>query len=274
MKFGRNLTAAEIVDQALHFRRIEAVDHCVFMGMGEPMMNLDTVLDACAALPDIGITHRRTAISTVGWIPGIERLTESEMPIRLALSLHAPNDALRSELMPVNDRYPLADVLAACRALPPQAQADGVRRVRDAGGRQRPPALAKEMAKVLDPRVFKVNLIPYNPTGSFDGSEPGTIRAFRASSSAAACAPRSGSPGAGTSTPPAASSRRVRRQAETSDARLSLRSRWRRTSDPPGGPPLPHACLAAEPGPPTHRRGNGYRRRAGSGDRGGHRACA
>ena len=74
MKFGRNLTAAEIVDQALHFRRIEAIDHCVFMGMGEPMMNLDNVLEACARFPDIGITHRRTAISTVGWIPGIERL--------------------------------------------------------------------------------------------------------------------------------------------------------------------------------------------------------
>jgi 23S rRNA (adenine2503-C2)-methyltransferase len=115
MKFGRNLTAAEIVDQALHFRRLEAIDHCVFMGMGEPMMNLEAVLEACRRLPDVGITHRRTAISTVGWIPGIERLAETDMPIRLALSLHAPNDALRSELMPVNDRYPLADVLDACR---------------------------------------------------------------------------------------------------------------------------------------------------------------
>jgi 23S rRNA (adenine2503-C2)-methyltransferase len=64
MKFGRNLTAAEIVDQALHFRRIEEIDHCVFMGMGEPMMNLDNVLEASARFPDIGITHRRTAIST------------------------------------------------------------------------------------------------------------------------------------------------------------------------------------------------------------------
>ena len=86
------------------------------MGMGEPMMNLEQVLAACARLPDIGITHRRTAISTVGWIPGIERLAEEPMPIRLALSLHAADPALRSELMPVNDRYPLADVLAACRA--------------------------------------------------------------------------------------------------------------------------------------------------------------
>ena len=73
MKFARNLTASEILEQALYFRRIDAIDHCVFMGMGEPMLNLDNVLAACERLPDIGITHRRTAISTVGWIPGIER---------------------------------------------------------------------------------------------------------------------------------------------------------------------------------------------------------
>ena len=115
MKFGRNLTASEILDQALHFRRIEPVDHAVFMGMGEPMMNLDHVLAACERLPDLGITNRRTAISTVGWVPGIDRLAAAPMPIRLALSLHAADDALRSEIMPVNDRYPLADVLAACR---------------------------------------------------------------------------------------------------------------------------------------------------------------
>ena len=86
------------------------------MGMGEPMMNLDNVLAACRRLPDLGITNRRTAISTVGWIPGIEQLAEDPMPIRLALSLHAADQALRSELMPVNDRYPLPDVIAACEA--------------------------------------------------------------------------------------------------------------------------------------------------------------
>jgi 23S rRNA (adenine2503-C2)-methyltransferase len=114
MKFGRNLSADEILDQALHFRRAEAIDHVVFMGMGEPTMNLDAVLAACEKLPDLGVTHRRTAISTVGWVPGIDRLAECAMPVSLALSLHAPNDGLRSQLMPVNDRYPLAAVLAAC----------------------------------------------------------------------------------------------------------------------------------------------------------------
>src|SRR5919108_363067 len=116
MRFGRNLTTSEIVDQVLHFRRIEPVDHLVFMGMGEPMMALDAVLGACERLPDVGITHRRTTISTVGWVPGIERLTETDIPVRLAFSLHAPEDALRSRIMPINDRYPIAEVLAACRA--------------------------------------------------------------------------------------------------------------------------------------------------------------
>src|SRR5438034_5616961 len=116
MRFGRNLTASEILDQALHFRRREAVNHAVFMGMGEPLMNLDNVLDACKRLPDVGIAAGNTAISTVGWIPGIERMTREGPPVRLALSVHAADETLRSELMPVNDRYPLADVLDACRA--------------------------------------------------------------------------------------------------------------------------------------------------------------
>src|ERR1700754_3906649 len=116
MKFGRNLTAAEIVDQALHFRRKTKVDHAVFMGMGEPLINLDNVLAACERLPDIGIATRRTAISTVGWIPGIERLTQEGPAVRLALSLHAADQTVRAQLMPVNDRYPLPAALDACRA--------------------------------------------------------------------------------------------------------------------------------------------------------------
>ncbi|HET7296159.1 MAG TPA: radical SAM protein, partial [Gemmatimonadales bacterium] len=81
MRFARNLSASEILDQALHFRRCGPVDHCVFMGMGEPMLNLDAVLAACERLPDLGVTHRRTTISTVGWVPGIRRLAECEMPV-------------------------------------------------------------------------------------------------------------------------------------------------------------------------------------------------
>jgi 23S rRNA (adenine2503-C2)-methyltransferase len=182
MRFAGNLGADEIVDQALHFRRSGPVDHAVFMGMGEPMMNLDAVLEACTRLPDLGINHRRTAVSTVGWIPGIERLTASGSSIRLALSLHAPEDALRSTLMPVNERYPLAEVLDACRA------DHAVRRrtvfieyVMLAGVNDRyEQALA--LARLLSPReAFKVNLIPYNPTDSqFEASGREAIAAFRA----------------------------------------------------------------------------------------------
>jgi 23S rRNA (adenine2503-C2)-methyltransferase len=172
MKFARNLTASEILEQALHFRRMTAIDHCVFMGMGEPMLNLENVLAACERLPDIGITHRRTAISTVGWIPGIEALTEEDMPLRLALSLHAADEALRSELMPVNERYPLAEVIEACRAFYERKRRRVfVEYVMLAGVNDRYEQ-AVALTKLLgprgpgeQPRMFKVNLIPYNPTG-------------------------------------------------------------------------------------------------------------
>jgi 23S rRNA (adenine2503-C2)-methyltransferase len=180
MKFGRNLSADEILDQALHFRRVERIDHVVFMGMGEPTMNLDAVLGACERLPDLGVTQRRTAISTVGWVPGIDRLARCEMPVSLALSLHAPNDELRSSLMPVNDRYPLAEVLAACeRYRARRRRKVFVEYVMLAGVNDRP-AHARQLAALLDPRAYKVNLIPYNPTGTYDGSSPEQIERFRA----------------------------------------------------------------------------------------------
>ena len=105
---------------------------------------------------------------------------EVEEPIRLALSLHAADDALRSRLMPVNDRYPLADVLAECRRYVDAAPAQGFRRVRDARRRQRPrrAGAAARVAPRL-PSSFKVNLIPYNPTGAFDGSSRKAIDAFK-----------------------------------------------------------------------------------------------
>ncbi|MEI7626129.1 MAG: 23S rRNA (adenine(2503)-C(2))-methyltransferase RlmN [Actinomycetota bacterium] len=179
MTFARNLTASEILDQALHFRRLSELNHCVFMGMGEPMMNLDAVLAACERLPDIGITNRRTTISTVGWVPGIERLTQVKMPMRLAFSLHAPDDDLRSQIMAVNDRYPLYEVLQACRNFYARKRrmifieyvmlAD----VNDS------PEQAVALARLLDPAVFKVNLIPYNPSGSpYQGSSRETIDTF------------------------------------------------------------------------------------------------
>jgi 23S rRNA (adenine2503-C2)-methyltransferase len=187
MKFARNLTASEILDQALHFRRVDGgVSNCVFMGMGEPMLNIENVLAACERLPDLGIGHRHTAISTVGWIPGIERLAEQEMPLRLALSLHAADEALRSRLMPVNERYPLSEVIEACHAFYERKRRRVfVEYVMLAGVNDRYEQ-ALELARVLKPRragersIFKVNLIPYNPTDSpYEGSTRASIAAFR-----------------------------------------------------------------------------------------------
>jgi 23S rRNA (adenine2503-C2)-methyltransferase len=180
MKFGRNLGVDEIIDQALHFRRTEAIDHVVFMGMGEPTMNIDNVLAACELLPALGVTHRRTAISTVGWVPGIDRLAECEMPVGLALSLHAPNDGLRSQIMPVNDRYPIAEVLAACERYRAARRRKVFVEYVMLDGVNDHPEHARQLAELLDPRGYKVNLIPYNPTGAYDGSSPERIERFRA----------------------------------------------------------------------------------------------
>ena len=179
MRFGRNLTPWEILDQALHFRRREQVDHAVFMGMGEPMLNFDNVAAAAHLLPDLGITHRRTTISTVGWLPGLRRFVdEVEEPIRLALSLHAADPALRSTLMPVNDRYPLEDVVAECRRyVALRRRKVFVEYVMLAGVNDRVEQ-ARALARTLGSKEFKVNLIPYNPTGAFDGSSRKAIDAF------------------------------------------------------------------------------------------------
>jgi 23S rRNA (adenine2503-C2)-methyltransferase len=185
MRFARNLSTSEILDHPLHFRRLGPIDHCVFMGMGEPMLNLDAVLGACERLPDLGVTHRRTTISTVGWVPGIRRLAECDMPVRLALSLHAPEETLRSELMPVNERFPLREALAACREFYARRRRRVfVEYVMLAGVNDRYEqalALARALRSPAERSCpFKVNLIPYNPTGSrYEGSGPGAIAAFR-----------------------------------------------------------------------------------------------
>jgi 23S rRNA (adenine2503-C2)-methyltransferase len=145
-------------------------------------MNLDAVLEACERLPEIGISHAHTTVSTVGWIPGIERLAAEGPRVRLALSLHAPEDALRSEIMPVNERYPLRDVLAACRrwraarrkpVFVEYLMLDGVN-----DRYQQAVQLASLLGSVGE---FKVNLIPYNPTDApYRGSSREAIAAFKA----------------------------------------------------------------------------------------------
>jgi 23S rRNA (adenine2503-C2)-methyltransferase len=181
MRFGRNLTAWEILDQALYFRRREPVNHAVYMGMGEPFLNVDALLASALRLPDLGITHRRTTISTVGWMPGLRRFVDDvDQPIRLALSIHAADDEKRSELMPVNDRYPLADVLAECRRYVELRRRKVFVEYVLLAGVNDSQADARALAGAIDGRAFKVNLIPYNPTGVYEGSSRETIERFKA----------------------------------------------------------------------------------------------
>ncbi len=181
MRFGRNLTAFEILGQAIHFRRLSELDHAVYMGMGEPFLNVDEVLASARLLPDLGITHRRTTISTVGWMPGLRRFVdEVDVPIRLALSLHTADPVKRSQLMPVNDRYPLEIVLAECRRYVALRRRKVFVEYVMLAGVNDAPADARALAALIDGRSFKVNLIPYNPTGRFEGSSRQAIEAFKA----------------------------------------------------------------------------------------------
>jgi len=215
---GRDLTSAEIVDQA-HRARREAhaqgarLTNVVFMGMGEPMQNLDAVFDACEEMHNpegLGISARRIAISTVGWVPGIARLADFHLPVRLAVSLHAADDETRSELMPINARWPIANLIAACRRYCDQTgkrvfieylMLDGVNDSR---------ADAERLASVLRDGRFHVNLIEYNLTAGPYRSSPSqrrmafaeqltalgvgvTIRRSRGADIAAACGQLAGS---------------------------------------------------------------------------------
>jgi 23S rRNA (adenine2503-C2)-methyltransferase len=177
MTFGRNLTASEILDQALHFRRLTELNHAVFMGMGEPMLNLDEVLAAARRLPDLGITHRRTTISTVGWLPGLTRFVdEVDEPIRLALSLHAPDDELRSRIMPVNEQFPVADVVAEGRRHGLATNRRVFVEYVMLAGVNDWPEQARALAGLLGRDHFKVNLIPYNQIAASAAGKAGDAR--------------------------------------------------------------------------------------------------
>ena len=125
------------------------------MGMGEPFLNYDNVLAAVRSLNDpagFGLGARQIAISTAGWVPGIERLAGEPLQVKLALSLHAPNDALRGELMPVTQRFPIARLMAACRDYRAAHPPPHLRRVPDAGRGQRQQRAGRRAGRAARPR--------------------------------------------------------------------------------------------------------------------------
>ena len=158
------------------------VSNVVFMGMGEPMANYDNVWAAIRHIhDDLGISARHLTLSTVGVIPGIRRMAVEELPVNLAVSLHAANDGLRNQLVPLNRRYPLPALMEVCRQY---VTAKGRRLSFEwaliAGVNDRP-SDAQELAELAVPLGAHVNLIPLNPTPGYPvrGSDPGAVRRFR-----------------------------------------------------------------------------------------------
>ena len=170
-KFGRNLHAHEILDQALDAARRLAgtgrrLSHVVFMGMGEPMANYAAVVESVRMLADeelLGISPRRVVVSTSGLVPRIAQLAEEGLPVTLAISLHAAREELRDYLVPINRRYPLSDLIPAARDF---ARRTG-RRVSYEwvvlAGVNDSDRDADELGGLLDPYLSHVNLIPWNP---------------------------------------------------------------------------------------------------------------
>jgi 23S rRNA (adenine2503-C2)-methyltransferase len=188
--FRRNLSTAEIVDQACQVQQDQGtrlrITNVVFMGMGEPLANYESVLRAIRIMVDpngLAFSHRRITVSTAGLVPQLRQLGK-ESPVNLAISLHAPDDALRSELMPINQKYPLPELLSACRTypLPPRKRITFEYILLD--GVNDSPKQARELVRILHGVRAKVNLIPFNPVSPhFDSGyrrpSEGRILAFQ-----------------------------------------------------------------------------------------------
>jgi len=177
--FKRNLTADEIVDQVLHYARLLKKDdahvaNVVFMGMGEPMHNYDAVMEAVRTLNSedgLEIGSRRISISTCGIVPGIHRLAVEPLQLNLAISLHAPNEALRSKLMPVNAAYPLGRLMDAVRSYVEATNRRVLFEYLLIDGVNDTPELADELARLLaGNHLYHVNLIRFHRTGGFSPS--------------------------------------------------------------------------------------------------------
>ena len=183
--FRRHLTVGEIVEQVVQARRAalpRRLSNVVFMGMGEPLANYGPTWAAVERLHDeLGLSARHLTVSTVGLVPGIRRLAGERLPVNLAVSLHAANDALRDELVPVNRRWPLPVLMGACRDW---VAAKGRRLSFEwalIDGTNDRPSDAGELAALARPLAAHVNLIPLNPTPGYPtrGTPPAGVRAFR-----------------------------------------------------------------------------------------------
>lgn len=188
--FGRNLSAVEIVDQVLYFARDlkargKRVTNVVFMGMGEPFHNYDAVMLAVALLNDpqgFGLGHRHITISTVGLVDRIDQFSGEGNQVNLAISLHAPNDAVRSSFMPVNRKYDVGALMGACARYVERTRRKVFFEYVMLAGANDSDDCARELASLMRGHIYHVNLIPYNstPDSSFTGSDQARIWRFAA----------------------------------------------------------------------------------------------
>ena len=190
--FNRNLSTAEIISQLWMARNAlqaqglvdQQVTNVVMMGMGEPLLNFDAVVPAMRLMMDdlsFGLSRRRVTLSTAGVVPGIDRLAK-ECPVSLAVSLHAPNDELRTQLVPLNRKYNIEQLLDACKRY---VASDNRSRVtfeyvmlKDINDR---PEHARQLIRILEGVPAKINLIPFNPSAGigYECSSQRTIDSFR-----------------------------------------------------------------------------------------------
>lgn len=184
--FDRNLEAGEIVGQYLLLQRLSArrISHVVFMGMGEPLLNLPNVLKALKLLhEEVGLSYRHLTVSTVGLVPQIDALAKEKLPIHLALSLHSPDDEIRGRLMPVNKKWPVAEVI---RSMKHYQRATGrkitieyllIDQLTDT------PSQATELARLIRGVPSVVNVIPFNYVDTEQGFRRPSrerVKAFKA----------------------------------------------------------------------------------------------
>ncbi len=202
MGFDRHLSAGEIVAQVLYFARelqsapwtaaglpgskpIEHITNIVLMGMGEPLHNYDNVLQALRILNSadgFNLGARHMTVSTVGLVPAIHKLSQEALQINLAISLHAPSDELRSRTMPVNRKYPIEELLAACRDYIAATKRQVTFEYVLLSGVNDTPEYAQQLAELLAPlkQFAHVNCIPVNATSAdYRPPTPGAIRLFR-----------------------------------------------------------------------------------------------
>lgn len=187
MGLKRNLTYSEILDQVLFFSRIlhktgERVSNVVFMGMGEPFLNYDNLMKSIKYLNDkeaFNIGARHISISTCGILTGIDKFTNEKLQINLAISLHAPNDELRTQLMPINRRFPLDKLFKTIDKYIDKTGRKVMFEYLMIKGVNDKPEHARQLAKVMAKPLYMVNLIPYNPTDVYKASDSKTIQNFK-----------------------------------------------------------------------------------------------